>query len=133
MDQRDAILICEHVVSTVLLLCLYSLFKFTTMANYNVNQRKFNWDSKEKLVELENFKTDATILFDGPYPKLEDNEKVSLVLNWLGRQATQIIKSKGIAPTKPKDVYTLNSTYNKKNMQRFCFVIGGFSLKAMYL
>ena len=62
------------------------------MAYNHINKPKFNLDSKEKLVQLENFKTDATILLDGPYQKLEDNEKVSLVLNWLGRQATQIIK-----------------------------------------
>ena len=29
--------------------------------------------------------------------------------------------------------YTLNSTYKEKNMQRFCFIIGGFSLRVMYL
>ena len=28
---------------------------------------------------------------------------------------------------------TLNSTCNKKNMQRFCFVIGSFLLRVMYL
>ena len=30
---------------------------------------------------------------------------------------------------------TLHSTYNKKkkNMRRVCFIIGGFSLRAMYL
>ena len=93
-----------HAVSTVLL-CLYNLSKFTTMANYHNYMPKFKWDSKEKLVKLENFKTDATILFDGPYQKMEDNEIASLVLNWLGRQATQIIKSQGIVPSKPKDMH----------------------------
>ena len=28
---------------------------------------------------------------------------------------------------------TLNSTYNEKNMQRFCFIIGGFSLRVTSL
>ena len=74
------------------------------MANFHINKSKFNWDSKEKLVQLENFKIDETILFDGPYQKLEGNEKTSLVLNWLGRQATQIMKSQGIASTKPRNV-----------------------------
>ena len=62
-------------VASTLLLCLHSLFKFTTMANYHINKPKFNWDSKRKLVKLENFKSDTTILFDGPYQKMEDNEK----------------------------------------------------------
>ena len=68
------------------------------MANYQINRPKFNWDAKEKLVELENFKTDTTIIFDGPYHKMENNETTSIVLNWLGKQATQIIKSQGITP-----------------------------------
>ena len=45
-----------------------------------------------------------TILFDGPYHKMEKNEKMSIVLNWLGRQATQIIKSQGITPRTPKEI-----------------------------
>ena len=68
------------------------------MPNYQINRQKFNWNIKEKLVELENFKTNMTILFDGPYNKMENNEKMSIVLNWLGMQATQIIKSQGIIP-----------------------------------
>ena len=61
------------------------------MANYQINRPKFNCNTKENLVELENFKTDVTILFDGLYHKMENYEKMSIVLNWLGRQATQII------------------------------------------
>ena len=72
-----------HVVSIILLFCLYSLFKSKTMANYHINKPKLNHDSKEKIAKLENFKTDATILFDGQCQKLEDSEKTSLVLNWL--------------------------------------------------
>ena len=34
---------------------------------------------------------------------------------------------------KVSQIITLNSTYNEKNMQRFSFVIGGFSLRAMHL
>ena len=96
---------CVHVVGTILLLYVYSLLKFTTMTNYHINKPKFKWDSKEKLGKLDNFKTDATVAFDNPYQKLEQNERVSHVLNWLGREATQMIKSQGIASTKPKDVY----------------------------
>ena len=29
--------------------------------------------------------------------------------------------------------HILNSAYNKKNMQKFCFIIGGFPLRLMYL
>ena len=30
---------------------------------------------------------------------------MSIMLNWLGRQATQIIKSQGITPGTPKEIY----------------------------
>ena len=50
-----------------------------TMANYHINKPKFSWDSKEKLIELENLKSDATILFGGPYQKLEDNENLNFI------------------------------------------------------
>ena len=55
------------------------------MADYHINKPKFNWDYKEKLVNLKNFKTDVNIMFDGPYKKMEKDERPSLVLNWLGR------------------------------------------------
>ena len=75
------------------------------MANYQINRPKFNLDAKEKLIELESLKTEATILFDDPYHKMENNEKMSIVLNWLGRQAIQIIKSQGITPRIPEKIY----------------------------
>ena len=36
---------------------------------------------------------------------MEKDEKASLVLIWLGRQATVIIKSQGITPSEPKDIF----------------------------
>ena len=36
---------------------------------------------------------------------------------------------KGNYNLKMNKIGTLNSAYNEKNMQRFCFIIGGFSLK----
>ena len=36
---------------------------------------------------------------------MENNEKMSIVLNWLGRQATQIMNSHGITPRTPKEIY----------------------------
>ena len=72
------------------------------MTNYHINKPKFNWDCKERLVELEKFKTNVNILFDGPYKKMEKDERASLVLNWLDTQATMIIKSHNITPSDPK-------------------------------
>ena len=92
-----------HIIFTILLLSLYHLSN--TMANYQIKRPKFNWDTKEKLVELENFKTDVTIILMVHTIKMENNEKTSIVLNWLGRQAPQIIKSQGITPRTPKEIY----------------------------
>ena len=87
------------------------------MANYQINRPKFNWDAKEKLVELENFKINMTILSDGPYHKMENNEKkMSNVLNWLGRQATQVIKSQGITPKTSEEIYDTLEKFSDPNL-----------------
>ena len=86
------------------------------MANYHINKPKFNWNCKDRLIELENFKTNVNILFNGPYKKMEKDERASLVLNWLGRQATIIIKSQGITPSVPKDIFdALSSVSHPKS------------------
>ena len=86
------------------------------MENYQINKPGFNRECKERLVELENFKANANILFDGPYKKMEKDESASLVLNWLGRKATMIIKSQGITPSEPKDMFdALTSVFYPKS------------------
>ena len=58
-----------------------------------------------------------TILCDGPYHKMENNEKMSIVLNWLGRQVTQIIKSQSITPQTPKEIYyALEKIFSPKSI-----------------
>ena len=77
-----------HIIFTILLLSFKVYLK--SWQTTKSTDPKFNWDAKETLVELESFKTDVTILFD---------------LNWLCRQATQIIKSQGITPRTHKEIY----------------------------
>ena len=48
-------------------------------------------------------------------------------------EALFIDEISGLVIIKILDGSTLNSTYNEKNMQRFCFIIGGFLLRVMYL
>ena len=62
------------------------------------------WDAKENLVKLESFKVDVTMLFDGPYHKMKNDETVSIVLNCLGMQTTQTIKLLNITPRTPKEI-----------------------------
>ena len=53
----------------------------------------FDWESKDKLTELSQFKADCEILFTGPLCDLKEKQRAGLLINWLGRQATQIIAS----------------------------------------
>ena len=54
---------------------------------------RFDWKSCDKLTEIELFKADCKILFDGPLPDLKDKQRAGLIVNWLGREATQILNS----------------------------------------
>ena len=54
---------------------------------------RFEWDAKDKLTEIEQFKADCKILFDGPLSDLKDKQRAGLIVNWLGREATQILNS----------------------------------------
>ena len=54
---------------------------------------RFKWDAKDKLTEIEQFKADCKILFDGPLSDLKDKQCAGLIVNWLGREVTQILNS----------------------------------------
>ena len=75
-------------------------------ASLQINRPKFDWDSNDKLVELQNFKEECNILFDdGPYKKLEPKEKAGLIINWLGRRATMTLKANASSRDTPKEVF----------------------------
>ena len=66
----------------------------------------FDWDSKDKLTELGQFKADCNILFTGLLCDLKDKQRAGLLINWLGRQATQIIASStDITTDSPEEVF----------------------------
>ena len=66
----------------------------------------FDWESKDKLTELGQFKADCEILFSGPLCDLKDKQRAGLLINWLGRQATQIIASSSdIRTDSPEEVF----------------------------
>ena len=54
---------------------------------------RFDWDAHDKLTEIEQFKADCKILFKGPLSDLKDKQRARLIINWLGREATQILTS----------------------------------------
>ena len=45
------------------------------------------------MTEIEQFKADYKILFDGPLCNLKNKQRAGLIINWLGREATQILAS----------------------------------------
>ena len=53
----------------------------------------FDWGVSDKLTELEQFKADCEILFNGPLCDLKEKQRARLIVNWLGREATQILTS----------------------------------------
>ena len=54
---------------------------------------RFDWDAHDKLTEIEQFKADCKILFEGPLSDLKDKQRARLTVNWLGREATEILTS----------------------------------------
>ena len=44
----------------------------------------------DKLTEIEQFKVDCRIIFDGPLCDLKDKQRAGLIVNWLGRETTQM-------------------------------------------
>ena len=45
------------------------------------------------MTESEQFKADCRIIFNGPLCDLKDKQCAGLIVNWLGREATQILTS----------------------------------------
>ena len=53
----------------------------------------FDWGASDKLTELEQFKANCHILFNGPLCDLKEKQRAGLLTIWLGREATQILAS----------------------------------------
>ena len=65
----------------------------------------FDWESRDKLTELEQFKADCRIIFDGPLCDLKEKQRAGLLVNWLGRQVTQILASLEFDVNSPNEVF----------------------------
>ena len=69
------------------------------------NKLKFNWEARDCLSELEQFKQECSVLFDGPLSEIKDAQKAGLVVNWIGCQCTMMLHSMGITLDRPKTVF----------------------------
>ena len=69
------------------------------------NKPKFNWEAKDCLSELEQFKQECSVLFQGPFSEMKDSQKGGLIVNWIGRQCILTLHSMGIALDRPKTAF----------------------------
>ena len=66
------------------------------MLGMQFNKPGFYWEAKDRLSELEQFKHECNVLFQGPLCKMKDPQRVGLFVNWIGRQYTMTLHSMGI-------------------------------------
>ena len=79
----------------------------------------------DKLTEIEQFKADCKILFEGPLSDLKDKQQAGFIINWLGREATQIPTSVEADTNTTDDVFdALEKVFrpeSNQTMARFKF------------
>ena len=51
------------------------------MSGMQFNKPRFDWEAKDRLSELEQFKQECNVLFQGPLSEMKDQEKAGLIVN----------------------------------------------------
>ena len=69
------------------------------------NKPKFDWEVKDHLSELEQFKQECSLLFQGPLSEMKDAQKAGLIVNWIDCQCIMTLHSMGITLDRPKTVF----------------------------
>ena len=69
------------------------------------NKPKFDWEVKDHLSKLEQFKQECSVLFQGPLSEMKDAQKAGLIVNWIGRQCIMTLHSMGVELDRPKTVF----------------------------
>ena len=78
----------------------------------------FNWGASDKLTELDQFKVDCHILFNGLLCDLKDKQWAGLLVNWLGREAIQILASVESDVSTTEEVFgTLEKVFRPESNQ----------------
>ena len=95
------------------------------MLGMQFNKPRFNWDAKDRLLELEQFRQECNVLFQGPLSEMKDPQKAGLIVNWIGRQCTMTPHSMSVTLDKPDTVFEmLESIFrpeSKQTLSRFKF------------
>ena len=82
------------------------------MLGMQFNKPRFYWDAKDRLSELEQFRQEYNVLFQGPLSEMQDPQKAGLIVNWIGRQCTMMLQSMNVNLDKPDTVFeTLESVF----------------------
>ena len=77
---------------------------------------------------MEHFKEDCQILFEGPLSDMKQKPKAGLIINWLGRDAAQVLKSMEVEVNRPDEVYeTLKKVLRPESNE----TLGQFKLRNM--
>ena len=51
------------------------------MSGMQFNKPRFDWKAKDRLSELEKFKQECTVLFQGPLSEMKDPQWAGLIVN----------------------------------------------------
>ena len=57
---------------------------YINISGMQFNKPRFNWEAKDRLSDLEQFKLECSVLFDGPLSEMKDAQKAGLIVNWIG-------------------------------------------------
>ena len=80
-------------------------YVYTDNMAVQFNKPRFDWEAKDCLSELEQFKQDCSVLFQGPLSKMKDAQKAGLIVNWIGRQCIMTLHSMNVVLDKPRTVF----------------------------
>ena len=75
------------------------------MAGLNYYKPKFNWDSLDKLSELDRFMYECEVLLAGPLDESLANRQAGLVVNWLGSEAGLTLRSLDLTYDHPNTIF----------------------------
>ena len=97
------------------------MVKMSKVLGLQLAKPKFDWESRDKLTELELFKVDCRIIFDGPLSDLKDKQQAGLIVNWLGREATQILTSVDAEINSTQEVFEAFRLESNQTLAQFKF------------
>ena len=81
---------------------MYRKHNNTVKMAMQFNKPRFDWEAKDRLSKLEQFKQECSVLFQGPLSEMKDAQKAGLIVNWIGRQCIMTLHSMGEI-RQPKD------------------------------